>query len=188
MNVFPKKILGVNIMEYKVYNTPHAYVLLRVEPGTIERLFSKFKTLNFIEWGGLLTGPYDIALRVWAKDSKEFYNHINKLKSFEGVIDIRTDFIHSELPEFNGFHKPVSGLLKVYVKGGIEPDAFMHKLENLDGLVNISWIAGDTDFLIGLEANSTKDLTTNILKNLLSIKDIRRTETYILGDSFLLKR
>jgi DNA-binding Lrp family transcriptional regulator len=178
----------VKKLDLKIWDIPKAYVLLKVEPGWVEKLFEKFKSMDFVEWEGIITGPYDMALRISAENLEKFYGYLTQIKACEGVVDLRTDVIHSELLEFKGFHKPVSGLLKIHTKAGVNPNDFINRLSGITGLVNISSITGDTDFLIGLEADSNKDLTYNILKHLHSIDGIRRTETFIIGDNFLHSR
>ena len=85
----------------KQYGPIQAYIMTNVYPGMYNKALDEIKKINHIEKISIVTGNYDIVVKVNVKNLEQLYKITSKLHKVIGVEKTNTQIIEKECQLFS---------------------------------------------------------------------------------------
>ena len=75
----------------------NAYILINMKPGNSEKAINEMRKIEDIAKISIVTGEYDIVVRVQVKSLEKLLNVTDKIQMIKGIIKTTTQVIEKEI-------------------------------------------------------------------------------------------
>ncbi len=163
------------MQENKLFPT---YVFARVQRDRVPQVVEELRKFSEIEFSALVTGRYDIVMRIKTSNPEQLYSTINKIRSIHGVNATNTftandGFVNGQKLDGQG----VWGFSLLSINKPL-PEV-LQKLKSLPAIHDAWSFPGQFDIIMSYKAQNYEQLMKATVEQLAHTEGIWRSETLL---------
>ncbi len=163
------------MQENKLFPT---YVFARVQRDRVQQVVEELRKFSEIEFSALVTGRYDIVMRIKTSNPEQLYSTINKIRSIHGVnatnsFTANDGFVNGQKLDGQG----VWGFSLLSINKPL-PEV-LQKLKSLPAIHDAWSFPGQFDIIMSYKAQNYEQLMKATVEQLAHTEGIWRSETLL---------
>lgn len=163
------------MQENKLFPT---YVFARVQRDRVPQVVEELRKFSEIEFSALVTGRYDIVMRIKTSNPEQLYSTINKIRSIHGVnatnsFTANDGFVNGQKLDGQG----VWGFSLLSINKPL-PEV-LQKLKSLPAIHDAWSFPGQFDIIMSYKAQNYEQLMKATVEQLAHTEGIWRSETLL---------